>query len=229
MKKIATLSTAALLTVMTVSSAHAGPQTDKEKLEGAAKFTAGAVIGGLVGGPIGAVVGAAGGGLFAEKSLEARATATSLKLAQTDLDQLEEEIAMQQARIAELEKETLARLELKVFFDTGVDQVSELDNQRLHLMADYLSENPSLNIRLEGHADPRGTDEYNNVLSNERALAVKSLLIDKGVADNRIQVSSRGANASTATRGDLNAYAQDRRVDITLEPVVQESVTQASW
>lgn len=226
MKTLATVSAVTLLATLAMSPVSAGPATDKEKALGAAKFTAGALVGGLVGGPLGAVVGALGGGLFAEQEFKSAASARELASAQENLSQLKRDIAMQEVKIAELEQESLAALELKVLFDTGVDQVSGLDAERLKRMADYLLENSELLITLDGHADPRGTDEYNNVLSHERALTVKNVLVEQGIAEERIQVYSYGSSRSSANRGDMDDYTQERRVGIKLSPRLDETMAQ---
>lgn len=227
MKALTLLSATTLVAAINATPANAEPLSDKQGAAGAAKFTAGAVVGGLAGGPIGAVVGAIAGGLFAEQGFKADAVEADLTAARVDLNRLEQEIAMQEAKIADLEEETLARMELKVFFDTGVDQLTELDRQKLDAVADYLMENADMSVKLDGHADPRGTDEYNNVLSQERALSVKAALLDKGVNETRVQVAGHGSSMSTSD--GVGAYAGDRRVDVTLEPAMEQTASQNSW
>lgn len=226
MKQLLALS--ALTLALGVGTASAGPTADKQKLTGLGKFTAGALVGGLVGGPLGAVIGAAGGGISADQSAKATATQAELHRVRANAQQLEEDIAMQQALIAELEQQALARMELEVFFDTGVDQVSALDQERLRAVADYLVEHADINIGLDGHADPRGTDEYNNVLSRERALAVKALLLSQGVDESRIRVTGHGSSQAITGGASASSYAIQRRVDIILEPG-EHALTQSSW
>lgn len=135
---------------------------------------------------------------------------------------------MQEAKIAELEQDTLGRLELQVLFGTGEDQLSRVDRERLEGLSNYLLKNPKLRVKLDGHADRRGTDEYNNVLSRERALAVKAALVESGISDERIQIVAHGSSLSNAAAGDQNGYARDRRVVINLAPTMNQSVTQAN-
>lgn len=226
MKNLLTVSALAL--AISAGTVSAEPIGEKDKWTGMAKFTAGALIGGLVGGPLGAVIGATGGGIYADQDFKTSAVQAELDSARTDARQLKEDIAMQEALIAELEQQAVARMELKVFFDTGVDQVGALDQQRVEAVADYLAEHPEINIGLDGHADPRGTDEYNNVLSQERALAVKSLLQARGIDDSRIRVTGHGSSqAKTFDRG-ASSYATQRRVDIVIE-AGENALTQSSW
>ena len=69
-------------------------------------------------------------------------------------------------------------------------------------------------LRLVGHADPRGDEEYNMGLGQRRASSVASFLIDKGLPEARVETSSRGE--MDATGSDESGWAQDRRVDIKL-------------
>lgn len=224
------LSALALATALTGSLAHAATnemeQNPRKSISGAAGFTSGAIVGGLAAGPIGAVIGAVGGSLFGERESGHVASKQALNESQSAIYSLEQEIDMHEAKIAELEQDALARMELKVFFDTGVDQVSELDEQRLKTMADYMEDNQNVDVRLSGHADPRGTDEYNNILSRERATTVKTILVDRGIDEARIRTDFHGSSRSAAPKGDLQAYSRERRVDIELSPNADISVSQ---
>lgn len=70
------------------------------------------------------------------------------------------------------------------------------------------------NMRLVGHADPRGTDDYNMGLGQRRAGSVSAYLAKKGLAEDRMETSSRGE--LDATGSDEQGWAKDRRVDILL-------------
>ena len=106
-------------------------------------------------------------------------------------------------------------------FAPGIDWPSKLAEQQLAELAQYLMLRPKLKIGLVGHTDIRGSDEYNNVLSKERALSVKALLVAYGVAESRIQTAGAGSQFARAPSGDGLGYAKDRRVSIQLlsEPV----------
>jgi peptidoglycan-associated lipoprotein len=69
-------------------------------------------------------------------------------------------------------------------------------------------------MRLVGHADPRGPDEYNMVLGGSRADTVKTFLTMKGVPDGRIRTTSRGEMEARGT--EAASWAEDRRVDVLL-------------
>jgi peptidoglycan-associated lipoprotein len=69
-------------------------------------------------------------------------------------------------------------------------------------------------MRLVGHADPRGDEEYNLLLGGRRADAVRRVFVDLGLADSRISTTSRGEMDAIGT--DTPTWARDRRVDVLL-------------
>ena len=69
-------------------------------------------------------------------------------------------------------------------------------------------------VRLEGHADERGTREYNIALGERRAIAVKEFLVLQGVAANRIEVISYGEERAAAYGSDDQAWSLNRRVEL---------------
>ncbi len=69
-------------------------------------------------------------------------------------------------------------------------------------------------MRLVGHADPRGSDEYNMVLGNRRAENVRASIVTEGLPADRAETTSRGEMEARGT--DEASWAQDRRVDIVL-------------
>ena len=72
----------------------------------------------------------------------------------------------------------------------------------------------SRNVRLEGHADERGTREYNMALGERRAIAVKEFLVFQGVAANRIEVISYGEERAASYGSNDRAWSLNRRVEL---------------
>jgi len=72
----------------------------------------------------------------------------------------------------------------------------------------------SRSIRLEGHADERGTREYNMALGERRALAVKEFLVIQGISANRIEVISYGEERPAAYGSNEASWASNRRVEL---------------
>jgi peptidoglycan-associated lipoprotein len=97
-------------------------------------------------------------------------------------------------------------------FDQSTVRADYLDVISAH--ADYLAANPQVAVRLEGHADERGTREYNLGLGERRANAVRSLMMAQGVADNQLVVVSYGEERPTAYEHNEEAWALNRRVEL---------------
>ena len=99
----------------------------------------------------------------------------------------------------------------RVFFATNKYNISSRGIDTLTKQVNYLKNNPNLNITLEGHADERGTREYNLALGEKRANAVKDYLIANGIALNRIKVVSYGKERPVNPASTAIAWSQNRR------------------
>jgi outer membrane protein OmpA-like peptidoglycan-associated protein len=83
-------------------------------------------------------------------------------------------------------------------------------------IADALRRNPNLRVRIEGHADPRGTDAYNRGLSACRVCSVHSLLEELGVRPAQMEDDPRGESQLATRERSVRGYALDRRVEMVL-------------
>jgi len=81
----------------------------------------------------------------------------------------------------------------------------------LQRQAQWLARYPHYNITIEGHADERGTREYNIALGQRRAAATRDFLLRQGVAGNRIRTISYGKERPVATCDDISCWSQNRR------------------
>ena len=100
-----------------------------------------------------------------------------------------------------------------VYFEYDSSDVSQEVQSIIAAHAVILSQNPGLNIVLEGHADERGTREYNLALGQERAQAIAELL-QINVNPNRIQLVSYGEEEPAVLESNEEAWARNRRVEI---------------
>lgn len=91
-------------------------------------------------------------------------------------------------------------------YDINAESRGVLDNQ-----ARWLAQYPNLSITIEGHADERGTREYNLALGERRANAVKNYLVASGVSSDRLHVVSYGKERPAVPGADESALAQNRR------------------
>ena len=99
----------------------------------------------------------------------------------------------------------------RVFFGFDKSNLSAEAVRVLKVQAEYLKANPEKQIVIEGHADDRGTREYNLALGERRAVAVKNYLISRGVDADRIRVISYGKERPAAVGANEAAWSQNRR------------------
>jgi peptidoglycan-associated lipoprotein len=102
----------------------------------------------------------------------------------------------------------------RVYFDFDVSDVRQDQRQILETNAAYLLKNQQLKIRLEGHADERGSKEYNLALGERRAQSVKRYLGMMGVQESRINTLSYGEEKPAVEGHDESAWRLNRRVEI---------------
>jgi peptidoglycan-associated lipoprotein len=100
------------------------------------------------------------------------------------------------------------------YFDFDVAEFKSSDRETLTFHARDLAASPSKRIRLEGHADERGTREYNLALGERRANGILNYLIVNGVSRSQIEVVSYGEERPAQTGQSENAYSRNRRVEI---------------
>lgn len=117
-------------------------------------------------------------------------------------------------RTAELRREEDAAIAAgfnDAFF--GYDQSSIVDETREHLSsnAEWIKSHPHAQIKVSGHCDERGTQDYNLVLGDRRAKAVKRYLVDLGVRPQQISTISFGKNRPFCAEYDESCHRQNRR------------------
>ncbi len=106
----------------------------------------------------------------------------------------------------------------RVFFDTDRYNVDNADMVVLQSQAQWAMRNPNVSLVIEGHADERGTRDYNLALGERRANSVKQYLVTLGVPANRIQTVSYGKERPQALGSDEASWAQNRRaVTVTVK------------
>ena len=101
-----------------------------------------------------------------------------------------------------------------IYFDFDSSTVKSESMQLVTAHAAFLAENPGLRVRLEGHADERGSREYNLGLGEGRAQAVKRLMVLNGTGAGQLENISYGEERPAALGHDESAWWQNRRVEI---------------
>jgi peptidoglycan-associated lipoprotein len=99
----------------------------------------------------------------------------------------------------------------RVFFDLNKSDLSAEARQTLDRQAAWLKRYPSVRVTVEGHADERGTREYNMALGARRANAARAYLVALGVGGDRIQTVSYGAERPAVLGTGEAVWAQNRR------------------
>lgn len=103
-----------------------------------------------------------------------------------------------------------------VLFDTGRAQLKPGAMRTLDQLATFLRENPDRTVEIEGYTDSVGSDSMNQVLSERRANAVKSALMDRGIAINRIAARGLGEMNPVASNDTTAGRQQNRRVEVII-------------
>ena len=104
-----------------------------------------------------------------------------------------------------------------IYFEYDQDSVKAEYAALIQEHAKFLSNNRNRKIRLEGHADERGSREYNMALGQRRADAVRKATSVLGVSNDRMETVSFGEDKPKATGHDESAWAQNRRVEIVYD------------
>ena len=204
-----------------VLSACATPQTKTQK-GGTYGAVGGAAVGALVGQVIGrdtqgtligAAIGAAVGG--------AGGAAIGKMMDEQERD-MREALAASEAAAVRREGNLLAvTFRGDVTFDTDSAVVRPGLYAEVDRVSGILVQYPDTLIRVEGHTDSTGSESYNTGLSIRRAESVKSLLLKRNIANNRIEMIGFGEAMPVATNDSAAGRQKNRRVEIKIAPVIQ--------
>jgi outer membrane protein OmpA-like peptidoglycan-associated protein len=208
-------------------------------------FVSGAVIGAFAAGPIGAVVGAGLGtwlGNRVHRAGDAKKAEAQVAVLEVDKSEWQTEksaLLTEKSRLAESNlslnaklddlsqkvstaqtakddaSEVLDGLQGDVLFRTGSAEITPDIAHQIQVLAQAVAKSPELKIRVDGYADPRGGVDTNMKLSQDRANAVRDLLLASGVNEEVLEVNAYGKSQSTAA--DNDGYALERRVRLTLQ------------
>ena len=120
-------------------------------------------------------------------------------------------------------KETVS-VELEVLFDTDTAMVKPQFFAEIKEVADFMTMFPSLKAVIEGHTDSRGSEDYNDRLSQRRADAVQRVLVDEyGINEDRVIAVGYGESKPRADNRGESGWQQNRRVVAVLKTVVEKT------
>ncbi len=109
------------------------------------------------------------------------------------------------------QQEFLVSVGDRVFFETDSSVLTADAQATLDKQAQWLQQYPQYRIVIEGHADERGTREYNIALGARRATAVVNYLVSRGIPQNRLSTVSYGKERPVAICNDISCWNQNRR------------------
>jgi len=147
--------------------------------------------------------------LFETKKIEIPQTKkyTKIELGKTQISDCKEEI------------EKITKLEI-VYFDFDSDKLDQNSIQVLENLIKLFNQNSSKNneqkIILTGHTDSKGSNEYNEILSQKRLLSVQNFLESKGIDKSKIKITPKGENSPTQTNTTEKGRSKNRRVEIAI-------------
>lgn len=214
----------------TVAPQAAAAQASKKETIGVG---AGSVIGAVAGGPVGLVIGAAIGAKIGDtlhrKDEEISELSTTLAERETTVASLEYDVAtlerdidamtreleaLESASMPELVNLLEAGIAMDLLFRTDEHVLASTTRSRLSELAAAIAALPDLRVRLDGFADERGDDAYNQALSEKRVEFVRERLVAAGVDPSRISTRAHGEIVAEDTAPD--SLALERRVSLTL-------------
>lgn len=117
-----------------------------------------------------------------------------------------------------------AMLEARIHFNFDQSDLTSDARRSLTDKAEILRAIPSLTLRIEGHADERGSDEYNLALSNRRAVTAKRFLVDWGISADRLETAGYGEEQPLDQNESEAAWASNRRDEfrVSAGPLAQQ-------
>lgn len=154
-----------------------------------------------------------------------RARQDSLMAAQAEAERMAREEAERVRRQREADSlaalarggdEVRSMLAAMINYDFDRAEIRSGDAGILDQKVSILQLNPDLRIRISGHCDERGSDEYNLALGNRRATAAKQYLVSHGIDGSRIETQSFGEERPLAMGHDEDSWAQNRRAEFEI-------------
>lgn len=194
---------------------------------------AGAVVGAAAGGPVGLIIGAAIGAGIGDNlhrksneieslSSELAASRSTVVRLERDVDRMDRNLDTLGAELQQLQRysnpEMASLLEagiaMDLLFRTDEAALADTTGSRLYELATTLAVMPGIQVQLDGFADERGDEQYNQKLSEQRVAFIRDQLVAAGVDASRITATAHGE--SPAQDDTVDSYALERRVSLKL-------------
>jgi len=182
------------------------------------KTQKGAVIGTTAGGAAGAVVGRASGNTALGAIIGATVGGVSGAVIGRQMDKQAEEIkkTVPDAKVERIGEGIVVEFSSNVLFGFDKSELSSEAKTNLNKLVIVLNSYVDTDIEIQGHTDSKGSESYNQNLSEQRAGAVSNYLSGKGIAYNRITIKGFGENSPKYSNSTTDGQAQNRRVEFLI-------------
>lgn len=230
MKNIFVKSSAAIAISLLLASHALASSTSEEKNNELVGLGSGVLVGTAIAGPLGGMIAGIFGLMIADDvNSDKKLAATSALVSQK-----QQELSVMQQRYAEADvkanillatldktlEQNTPEISTNIQFKTASSQLEQHYKSELDLLAATLRNNAKLTVKLSGFADQRGDSDYNQALSEQRALAVKHYLLDQGVAESQLLTQSYGESQLVSTGKEVEDNFFDRRVSLQVSDKV---------
>jgi outer membrane protein OmpA-like peptidoglycan-associated protein len=196
------------------------------------RATKGAAIGTAAGGAMGAVIGRAAGNTAMGAVIGAAVGGTTGAIIGNKMDKQAEEIknTVPDAKVERVGEGIVVEFSSNILF--GFDQSSLSNDAKVNLdkLVTVLNHYPDTDIEIQGHTDSRGSESYNQTLSEKRASEVNSYLLQKGIAGTRMKIKGFGETLPKYDNDTEEGRAQNRRVEFLItanEEMIEEAKKEA--
>ena len=216
------LATTFILTIALSGCATTDPFTGEEKTT---NTTTGAAFGALAGALIGAASSSKNDrtkGVLIGAGVGALAGGSVGYYMDRQEDKLRKQLQGTGVSVTRDGNNIILNMPSNITFDFDSYQLKPAFKPTLDSVVLVLNEFESTLITVEGHTDSKGSEAYNQKLSENRALSVSDYLIGKGVKKQRMAAIGKGELRPIADNNTIDGRAQNRRVELTLEPIVKE-------
>lgn len=103
-----------------------------------------------------------------------------------------------------------------IYFAYDQSGIGDSERVKLDRVADYLMQNATYNLHVEGHCDERGSEEYNRSLGERRAIAARDYLVSRGIDGARLTTQSYGEEKPAISGTSEDSYSRNRRAELKL-------------
>ena len=182
------------------------------------KTQKGAVVGTATGGAMGAVIGSASGNTALGAIIGAAVGGATGAVIGNQMDKQAEEIknTVPDAKVERVGEGIVVEFSSKVLFAYDKSNLSDEAKTSLDKLVTVLNNYPDTDIEIQGHTDSKGTEDYNQSLSERRANTVSGYLVGQGIKDNRLTIKGFGETIPKYSNDTADGRTQNRRVEFLI-------------